>query len=180
MADYKIYSADSHVSEPGDLWVERIDAEYRFRAPRLDAPRAQREDRRPVDLRRMAATPRGASAWAPPTATDPANFPVSARKARATAMLGRGAGTRPTPEGQDVDGVVRGPLHHPGLPPVLDRRTRSCSGECFRVYNDWLGGVLLLRPQPTERDWLSSPFMTWTGPLEELGRAAKKGHQRWP
>ena len=25
MSDYKIFSADSHVSEPGDLWVERID-----------------------------------------------------------------------------------------------------------------------------------------------------------
>src|SRR5688500_3881376 len=36
MADYKIYSADSHVSEPGDLWVNRIDKEYQFRAPRLD------------------------------------------------------------------------------------------------------------------------------------------------
>src|SRR6266536_2662131 len=36
MADYKIFSADSHVSEPGDLWVERIDKEYQFRAPRLE------------------------------------------------------------------------------------------------------------------------------------------------
>src|SRR3954462_10506471 len=36
MADYKIYSADSHMSEPGDLWVERIDKKYQFRAPRIE------------------------------------------------------------------------------------------------------------------------------------------------
>src|SRR2546421_3554284 len=36
MADYKIFSADSHVSEPGDLWMQRIDKELQFRAPRLE------------------------------------------------------------------------------------------------------------------------------------------------
>src|SRR3989441_9565554 len=35
MADYKLISADSHVSEPPDLWVERVDRKYRERAPRL-------------------------------------------------------------------------------------------------------------------------------------------------
>ena len=35
MADYKLISADSHVSEPPDLWVERVDRTYRDRAPRL-------------------------------------------------------------------------------------------------------------------------------------------------
>ena len=35
MTDYKLISADSHVSEPTDLWVERVDKRYRDRAPRL-------------------------------------------------------------------------------------------------------------------------------------------------
>src|SRR2546423_8593087 len=35
MADYKLISADSHVSEPPDLWAERVDRPYRERAPRL-------------------------------------------------------------------------------------------------------------------------------------------------
>ena len=34
--DIKIFSADSHVSEPGDLWVERLDKEFRWRAPKLE------------------------------------------------------------------------------------------------------------------------------------------------
>ncbi len=35
MTDYKLISADSHVSEPPDLWTSRVDKKYRDRAPRL-------------------------------------------------------------------------------------------------------------------------------------------------
>ena len=35
MADYQLISADSHVSEPPDLWATRVDKKYRERAPRL-------------------------------------------------------------------------------------------------------------------------------------------------
>ena len=35
MPDYKLISADSHVSEPPDLWSSRVDRQYRDRAPRL-------------------------------------------------------------------------------------------------------------------------------------------------
>src|ERR1700676_2501599 len=35
MPDYRLISADSHVSEPPDLWVTRVDKKYRERAPRL-------------------------------------------------------------------------------------------------------------------------------------------------
>ena len=35
MSEPKLISADSHVNEPGDLWVERIDKAFRDRAPRV-------------------------------------------------------------------------------------------------------------------------------------------------
>jgi predicted TIM-barrel fold metal-dependent hydrolase len=35
MTESKLISADSHVNEPGDLWVERIDKQFRERAPRV-------------------------------------------------------------------------------------------------------------------------------------------------
>ena len=35
MSELKLISADSHVNEPGDLWVERIDKTFRDRAPRV-------------------------------------------------------------------------------------------------------------------------------------------------
>lgn len=37
MAMQPMISADSHVNEPGDLWVERIDKTFRDRAPRVVA-----------------------------------------------------------------------------------------------------------------------------------------------
>ena len=35
MPDYKLISADSHVFEPREMWVDYIDAEFRDRAPRI-------------------------------------------------------------------------------------------------------------------------------------------------
>src|SRR2546428_13581403 len=35
MGEAKLTSADSHVNEPGDLWAERIDKQFRERAPRV-------------------------------------------------------------------------------------------------------------------------------------------------
>jgi len=35
MPEYKLISADSHVSEPPDLWSTRVDKQYRERAPQL-------------------------------------------------------------------------------------------------------------------------------------------------
>jgi hypothetical protein len=35
MAGLKLISADSHVNEPGDLWVERVEKACRERAPRI-------------------------------------------------------------------------------------------------------------------------------------------------
>jgi uncharacterized protein len=33
---YRLISADSHVTEPGDLWTSRVDAKYRDRVPRME------------------------------------------------------------------------------------------------------------------------------------------------
>jgi hypothetical protein len=45
MAEKQLISADSHVNEPGDLWVERIDKAFRDRAPRVvDNPAGQRPE----------------------------------------------------------------------------------------------------------------------------------------
>ena len=35
MSDYKVISSDSHVVEPPDLWINRIDSRFKERAPRL-------------------------------------------------------------------------------------------------------------------------------------------------
>ena len=35
MAEMRVISADSHMTEPGDLWVERLDRKFRDDAPRV-------------------------------------------------------------------------------------------------------------------------------------------------
>ncbi len=35
MADIRVISADSHMTEPGDLWVKRLDRKYRDHAPQV-------------------------------------------------------------------------------------------------------------------------------------------------
>ena len=35
MVPYKIIDADAHMCEPPNLWVERIDKQFRERAPRI-------------------------------------------------------------------------------------------------------------------------------------------------
>ncbi len=35
MTTQQVISADSHMTEPGDLWVERLDQKYRDQAPRV-------------------------------------------------------------------------------------------------------------------------------------------------
>ena len=37
MADYKLYSSDSHIVEPPDLWQDRIDPKFKDRAPYMVA-----------------------------------------------------------------------------------------------------------------------------------------------
>ena len=35
MVSHKIVSADSHMTEPADLWVQRLDKKFRDNAPRV-------------------------------------------------------------------------------------------------------------------------------------------------
>ena len=35
MTAYKLFSSDSHVVEPPDLWTDRIEPQFRERAPRV-------------------------------------------------------------------------------------------------------------------------------------------------
>ena len=37
MADYRLVSADSHVNEPPGVWRDRVPAEFRDRAPRIES-----------------------------------------------------------------------------------------------------------------------------------------------
>ena len=137
MSDYKIFSADSHVSEPGDLWVERIDKEFRFRAPRLE--RRERNGRM-EDLwvyEGFPPHPVGVGLGAA-ARTGPGNSSFREEgKGYADALPG-GWDPAARLKDMDLDGVEGEVLHTTlgfRLFWIQDPKLLSA---CFRAYNDWL------------------------------------------
>jgi predicted TIM-barrel fold metal-dependent hydrolase len=135
MADYKLFSADSHVSEPLDLWTTRLDAHLRDRAPHVER---RDEDGKLVEYwvfegfepHRLSV---GVAAAA--VAGQREKFRASGGYADA-----RPGGWDPVQRlvDQDVDGVDGEVLHTTlgfRLFWLLDAELQQA---CFRVYNDWL------------------------------------------
>ncbi len=173
MNESTIFSADSHVSEPGDLWVRRIEKEYQFRAPRLE--RRERNGRMEdlwiyegfpphpvgVGLGAAARTGPGGSAFR------------EEGKGYADAMPG-GWDPAERVKDMDLDGV-EGEVIHTTLgfrlfwleDPKLQRA-------CFRVYNDWLSEFCNYSPHRLIGVPLISLCDIEEG-IEELRRSAKMG-----
>jgi uncharacterized protein len=132
MASMRIISADSHMLEPGDLWVERVDKQFKEQAPRVVAT----EGRMGVCLTAPGIRP----------------FPVSGlssagRSGKALKdFFGSGyEGVRPSGwdpveriKDQDIDGVEAEVLYTSLGMPLFGLQDSGLRRDCFRVYNDWL------------------------------------------
>lgn len=165
---YKFVSGDGHVTEPGNLWVERMDARFRDRAPQVMSG---------ADLssRHQAMhTPNGSTvtAWLSLDAQHsdffvidgllPVDFidmiaTMANEKAGHTTIEGRGHNRASEARigamdpnarlaDQDIDNL-RAEVLYPnyamymfGAPDLEYRR------ECFRVYNDWLAEYCSVAP----------------------------------
>jgi predicted TIM-barrel fold metal-dependent hydrolase len=175
MSDYKIYSADSHVSEPGDLWVERIDAEYRFRAPRLEARErnGKMEDLwiyegwppHPVGVGLGAADRNG-----------PGNSSFRAEGKGYGDALAGGWDPAARLKDQDVDGVEGEVLYTTLGFRLFWIADEGLQRACFRVYNDWLAEFCSYAPDRLVGLALISLYDVDEAILE-LRRAAKQGHR---
>lgn len=134
MADYKIFSADSHVSEPGDLWVKRIDKEYQYRAPRLE----QREHKGKLQdfFIYEGFAPHPVAVGLGAAAREGENF----REAGKGYGDARPGGWDPAErlKDQDIDGVEGEMLHTTLAFRLFWLSDPGLQRACFRVYNDWL------------------------------------------
>lgn len=175
MADYKIYSADSHVSEPGDLWVQRIDKEYQFRAPRLE--RRERNGKledlwlyegfppHPVGVGLGAADKNGGGNS---TFRD-------AQKGYADALAG-GWDPGQRIKDQDVDGVEGEVLYTTLGFRLYWMQDDGLKRACFRVYNDWLSEFCSY----DRYRYVGLALISLTNideAIKELTRAANLGHR---
>ena len=144
MADYKLFSADSHVTEPPNLWVERIDRQFSFRAPRVIS---LEKDGRAQDFMIYEGYP---------------PHPVEPGIGAAGRELGGGNGDfkaksyhEALPGGwdpairlkdQETDGVD-GEIIHPTLGfRMFWLKDAALQRACFRVYNDWLAEMCSYAP----------------------------------
>ena len=143
MASDKLISADSHVSEPTDLWSERVDKPYRDRAPRLVA--------NPKD-------PGGAYFHYEGYAPHPIGIGLGAGKSpeELAQFLTRGTYADARPGGwdpaerlkdMDLDGVDADVIYT-----TLGFRQfwftdGALQRACFRVYNDWLADYCAYAPK---------------------------------
>jgi len=133
MSALNVISADSHILEPANFWVDRVDRKFRDTAPHI----ADRTDGKP-----------GYCLIAP--SIDP--FPIGGAYAAGASNedLGRhmAKGYETAPAGgwdpaarlkdQDQDNVRAEVLYATLSMPLFRMTDGDMQRECFRVYNDWL------------------------------------------
>ena len=134
MTVQRVISADSHMTEPGDLWVERLDRKYRDHAPRVV----------------KSEKPNGAAYLF----VGPGIHPLTVAGVFAAGRSGnelrehmkrgyeaaRPSGWDPVErlKDQDLDGVAAEVLYSSLGIALLSMKDVELQQACLRVYNNWL------------------------------------------
>ncbi len=171
MSEYPLFDADSHVSEPLNLWRERLPAKYRDKAPRM--------------LKEHEGKP--GAWWLIEEGREPHNV-----------ILGFGANKTLEELQQFLKGFSYAGAHHGGWDPaqrLKDMDQDGVTGDvlyttlgfrmfwirdagfqraCFQVYNDWLAEFCSYSPKRLRGLGLISLYDPKQG-AEDLEDCAKKG-----
>jgi len=167
MDNISIVSADSHVVEPADLWVERIDRKYREAAPRIVQQ----------DGKWLIVAPAEGVAF--PVA---GHFAAGKRGEELRHHLGKGyeAGPRSGWDSsfriadQELDGVKAEVLYTSNGLALFSIQDAELQRACFKVYNDWLAEYCAVNPRRLIGVALIS-VLDIPEAVKELERCAKMG-----
>lgn len=176
MTPYKLFSGDSHVSEPPDLWVKRIDRKYAYRAPVVET--REKDGKRSDFLIYEGFAPHpvsiGLASAAGGKHGDKAESQI--RASRYEDALPGGWDPAARLKDQDIDGVD-GEVLHPTLGfRLFWLRDPELQRAVFRAYNDWLGDYIA----HDRRRLVGLALISIEDPREavkEIERAAKLGHR---
>ncbi len=170
MSNYRLISADSHVSEPPDLWETRVDKRYRERAPRLavDPPGLEGAF---FLYEGYAPHPIGIGLGAGKSPEELQEFLTKATYADA-----RPGGWDPAERLKDNerDGVEADVLYTTLGFRIFWLKDAGLQAECFRVYNDWLAEYCAYAPKRMAGLALISLYDPRAG-ARELERCVKMG-----
>jgi predicted TIM-barrel fold metal-dependent hydrolase len=170
MAELQLISSDSHVSEPPDLWVQRIDKNYQDRAPKV------------------VLNPEGQEgAYLVYEGYPPHNLAIGLGAGRSpeelAAFLKTGTYADARPGGWDpaqrlpdmeLDGVEAEVLYTTLGFRMFWLKDAGLQQACFRVYNDWLAEYCSYAPKRLKGLALISLYDPKAG-AQELARCAKLG-----
>ncbi len=136
MAEKLLISADSHVSEPPDLWVERIDKPFRDRAPRvvMDYEGQQGE----YFVFEGGVSVRVAQGLLAAAVKEETRADFAARSANYADALPGGWDPVERLKDQDIDGVECEVLYTTLGFRLYWLTDPAFQQACFRTYNDWL------------------------------------------
>jgi predicted TIM-barrel fold metal-dependent hydrolase len=177
MAELQLISSDSHVSEPPDLWVERLDIKYWDRAPRV------------------VLNPEGQEgAYFVYEGYPPHNLAIGLGAGRTpeelAAFLKTGTYADARPGGWDpaqrlpdmeLDGVEAEVLYTTLGFRLFWLKDAALQRACFRVYNDWLAAYCSYAPRRLKGLALISLYDPKEGAqeLERCARLGLKGAMIW-
>lgn len=172
MTDYKLFSADSHVSEPPDLWVSRIERRFRDRAPRLEV---REYEGFPAEFFIIEGQPPTRVGIGLAAAAQPGDRKEFIKK-QGSYKNARPGGWDPAErlKDQDLDGVDGEILHTTLGFRLFWIQDPDFQRACFCVYNDWLAEFCSYSP----RRLVGLPLISLHDielAVQELRRAAKIG-----
>ena len=143
MTAQRVISADSHLTEPGDLWLERLDRKYRDSAPRVI------KNEKPTGAAYLFVGP----GIHPLTVAGVFAAGRSGKELREHMKHGyeaaRPSGWDPVErlKDQDLDGVMAEVLYSSLGIVLLNMNDIELQQACLRVYNDWIAEFCAHDPQ---------------------------------
>ena len=171
-----IISSDSHVLEPGNLWLERLESKYRDRAPRIFFDEASGrykfggEGLKPVVYSGLFAANK--------------RDEKLAEAITKAATAAQAASEKDAPPGgwdpkqrlkdQDIDGVWAEVVYSSLAMPMFRVEDKDYQHALFRVYNDWLAEFCSYSPERLI-GMAQIPLIDVDEGVRELRRAHKMG-----
>ena len=171
MAEQRLISADSHVNEPADLWVDRVEKEFRDRAPHVveNLP-----GQRPGSYLILEGVPPIHMAQGIGAGKKPEELPKFFEES--TYKDARPGGWDPAEriKDMDLDGVEADVIYTTMGFRIFWLADAALQYACFRAYNDWLGEYCSYAPNRLAGLALIPLYDVEDG-IKELRRCAKLG-----
>lgn len=173
MAAKYVISADSHMMEPANLWVERLDAKYREEAPRV--VKSESKGDFIFVAPGLPSFPVAGGFAAGRSGQELKDFLDEAGKDKGYEAA-RPSGWDPAEriKDQDVDGVRAEVLYTTLGMPLFGLHDTDLQRACFKAYNDWVAEFASYDPKRLHPIGLISLEDIEEG-AKELRRAAKIG-----